>query len=65
MIKSKGVENKALGRYLSPLSRYALEPVNGYEDDNEFGAVYNTLYSQEVLERIKKCACREQCLENF
>jgi len=59
MIKSKMAENKAVGHYLSPLSRYALEPVNGYEDKDEFGAVYNSLYSQEVLERIKACACGE------
>jgi len=45
MIKSKIAENKIVGHYLSPLSRYALEPVSGYEDDNKFGVVYSSLYS--------------------
>lgn len=59
MIKSKMAENETVGHYLSPLSRYALEPVNGYEDNGEFGTVYSSLYSQEVLKRIKECACGE------
>jgi len=59
MIKSKNAENETVGHYLSPLSRYALEPVNGYEDSDEFGTVYSSLYPQEVLKRIKECACGE------
>jgi len=58
MIKSKEVENKVVGRYLSPLSRYVLEPVNGYEDDDEFGLVYNNLYTTKTLNKIKDCACK-------
>lgn len=57
MIKSKDAENEAFGHYLSPLSRYALEPVNGYKDNDEFGIVYNSLYSHKVLERVRECAC--------
>lgn len=59
MIKSKMAENETVGHYLSPLSRYALEPVNGYEDDDKFGSVYSSLYSREVLESIKEHACDE------
>lgn len=57
MTKGKDAENETFGHYLSPLSRYVLEPVNGYEDNDEFGAVYNSLYPQEILERIKGCVC--------
>lgn len=57
MIKSKEAENKEVGHYVSPLSRYVLEPVEGYEDDDEFGMVYNNLYSPETLEKIKRQAC--------
>jgi len=59
MIKSKESENEIFGHYLSPLSRYVLEPVNGYEDNDEFGVTYSNLYSQESLEKIKQCACKE------
>ena len=57
MIKSKMAENKTFGHYLSPLSRYVLEPTNGYQDNDEFGMVYSNLYSQKVLEGIKERAC--------
>lgn len=36
--------NPRVGHYLGPLSRYALEPPQGYEDDGDFGPRYNQLY---------------------
>jgi len=59
MIKSKNAENETFGRHLSPLSRYVLEPVNGYEDNDGFGVTYSNLYSRKSLEKVKQCACEE------
>ncbi|MCF7916194.1 MAG: hypothetical protein K9L61_00260 [Candidatus Omnitrophica bacterium] len=58
MIKSKEPENEKIGHYLSPLSRYVLEPRKGYEDNDELGLVYSDLYSKDTIERIKKSACQ-------
>lgn len=57
MIKIKSAENPVAGHYLSPLSRYALEPTDGYEDDSHFGQDYGDFYPLEILERIKSGAC--------
>ena len=50
MIKSKYAVNKIVGHYLSPLSRYALEPLDGYEDNDTFGIAYNKLYPTVLFE---------------
>ena len=57
MIKSKEAENDKMGHYVSPLSRYVLEPKEGYKDDGTFGLNYNNLYSRETIQKIKNCAC--------
>lgn len=59
MIKNHAARNPIVGRYLSPLSRYVLEPINGYEDDDHFGQVYNSLYTQEILEENERRACKK------
>lgn len=46
MIKSKNPVNPKVGHFLSPLSRYALEPEDGYIDE-EFVKTYNNLYSKK------------------
>ena len=58
MIKIKAAENKDAGHYLSPLSRFVLEPRGGYDDNDRFGVVYNKLYSPEELDKVRAQACR-------
>jgi hypothetical protein len=60
MIKSKKAENPQKGHYLSPLSRYVLEPQGGYADQEEMGRVYSGLFSDATLDKIKKCACEKK-----
>ena len=59
MIKVKSPENPVAGHYLSPLSRYVLEPVHGYTDDGHFGQDYSGLYAPGTLKRIAKSVCKE------
>ncbi|MCG8430979.1 MAG: hypothetical protein MJA29_07390 [Candidatus Omnitrophica bacterium] len=59
MIKPGKAKNEKTGRYVSPLSRYVLEPVEGYADEGEFAAFYNSLYGKDVIEEVRRCACGE------
>lgn len=59
MVKVKPAENRSAGHYLSPLSRFALEPRGGYVDNSEFGSAYNALYDRGMLERIRNQACKQ------
>jgi len=56
MIKNIVPKNKKMGRYVSPLSRYAIEPVQGYKDDKKFGLDYNKLYPEDLLSEIRDSA---------
>ena len=57
MIKFTPTINPAVGRYLSPLSRYVLEPNQGYEDDAQLGPDYNALFNEETLKDFEKTSC--------
>jgi len=58
LIKSKSPENRSAGHYVSPLSRFALEPRGGYVDNKDFGEAYSRLYDQGTLKRVHEQACR-------
>ncbi|MBR9681289.1 MAG: hypothetical protein GOV00_00635 [Candidatus Altiarchaeota archaeon] len=52
MINCVAPTNKEMGHYLSPLSRYALEPVDGYIDQTRFGKKYGKIYSESDLFKV-------------
>lgn len=45
MVKTQPVRNAHVGRFVSPLVRFALEPESGYIDQFYYGRLYSSLYT--------------------